>query len=336
MILAFAFAAAVLFGCGAYMLLKRDLVRVVAGIMLISQSAMVTIIGSSQSRGRAPIGFSRATWSATPCRQALALTALVIGLATVALLLALVHRVIVVFRTAEVDELAAGEAEHEAALEAQRAGRSGGSVVIFTMALLLPWVDRCRARGAGRAPPRRRLARGGRARRHARAAGRAHRAGAARRQPGDRHRWLARRGGDRAARRRARCRLRGAVGARPAGGGHPRGAGRSSDTGVPRARAPARRGADRDLPHRRRLQLLRLLRARHDGLVRADHVRGQAAAAACGAGVHRGEPAGVVHLPALGRGHLPRHRHARDARRGRADARPSTPTRRSSSRRASS
>ena len=38
MILAFALAAAVLFGCGAYLLLKRDLLRVVAGIMLISQS----------------------------------------------------------------------------------------------------------------------------------------------------------------------------------------------------------------------------------------------------------------------------------------------------------
>ena len=53
MILAFALAAAVLFGCGAYLLLKRDLVRVVAGIMLISQCALVTIIGSSLSRGRA-------------------------------------------------------------------------------------------------------------------------------------------------------------------------------------------------------------------------------------------------------------------------------------------
>jgi hypothetical protein len=54
-ILAFALAAAVLFGCGAYLLLKRDLVRVVAGIMLISQCAMVTLIGSSFTRGAAAI-----------------------------------------------------------------------------------------------------------------------------------------------------------------------------------------------------------------------------------------------------------------------------------------
>ncbi|HEY6747860.1 MAG TPA: NADH-quinone oxidoreductase subunit K [Mycobacteriales bacterium] len=120
MILAFALAAAVLFGSGAYLLLKRDLVRVVAGIMLISQAATVTIIGSSLSHGRAAIGVRPGEVVSDPLPQALALTALVIGLATVALLLALVHRVIVVFRTAERDDLAAGEAEHEADLEPER------------------------------------------------------------------------------------------------------------------------------------------------------------------------------------------------------------------------
>ena len=120
MILAFALAAAVLFGCGAYLLLKRDLVRVVAGIMLISQCALVTLIGSSFSQGRAAIRVQPGEVVSDPLPQALALTALVIGLATVALLLALVHRVVVVFHTAERDELAAEEANHEAGLEAQR------------------------------------------------------------------------------------------------------------------------------------------------------------------------------------------------------------------------
>jgi multicomponent Na+:H+ antiporter subunit C len=120
MIFAIALAAAVLFGCGAYLLLKRDLVRVVAGIMLISQSATVTIMGSSLSRGSAAIDVQAGEAVSDPLPQALALTALVIGLATVALLLALVHRVVLVFRTAERDELAAGEAEHEADLEAER------------------------------------------------------------------------------------------------------------------------------------------------------------------------------------------------------------------------
>ena len=54
MILALALTAAFLFGSGAYLLLKRDLIRVVAGVMLISQSALVTIIGSSLSRPELP------------------------------------------------------------------------------------------------------------------------------------------------------------------------------------------------------------------------------------------------------------------------------------------
>lgn len=120
MILAFALAAAVLFGSGAYLLLKRDLIRVVAGISLISQAATVTIIGSSLTRGQAAIAVRPGQAVSDPLPQALALTALVIGLATVALLLALVHRVVLVFRTAERDELAAGEAEHEADLAAER------------------------------------------------------------------------------------------------------------------------------------------------------------------------------------------------------------------------
>lgn len=120
MILAFALASAVLFGSGAYLLLKRDLIRIVAGIMLISQSAVVTIIATSLTRGRAVIAVRPGDVVSDPLPQALALTALVIGLATVALLLALVHRVVVVFRTAEEDDLAAGEAAHEAGLEAER------------------------------------------------------------------------------------------------------------------------------------------------------------------------------------------------------------------------
>ena len=120
MILAVALAAAVLFGSGAYLLLKRDLVRVVAGIMLISQAATVTVIGSSLTRGTPAIQVRPGQAVSDPLPQALALTALVIGLATVALLLALVHRVVVVFRSAERDELAAGEAQHEADLQPER------------------------------------------------------------------------------------------------------------------------------------------------------------------------------------------------------------------------
>jgi multicomponent Na+:H+ antiporter subunit C len=117
MTLAFAVAAAVLFGAGAYLLLDRDLLRVVGGIALISQAAAVTLIGVSLSRGRAPIDPAPSRPVSDPVPQALVLTALVIGLATLALLLALVHRVVVVVRTARREELATQEAEHSETLE---------------------------------------------------------------------------------------------------------------------------------------------------------------------------------------------------------------------------
>ena len=120
MILAIALAAGVLFGSGAYLLLKRDLIRVVAGIMLISQSATLTIIGSGLSKGPAAIATRPGAEVSDPLPQALALTALAVALAAVALLLALVHRVVAVFRTSEVDELAAGEARQEADLAVER------------------------------------------------------------------------------------------------------------------------------------------------------------------------------------------------------------------------
>jgi multicomponent Na+:H+ antiporter subunit C len=119
-ILAFALTAAVLFGSGAYLLLQRDLVRVVVGIALISQSAAVTLIGSSLTRGQEPIAPDPGQPVSDPVPQALVLTALVIGLATLALVLALVNRVVTALNTAEHEELAAQETEHEESLEADQ------------------------------------------------------------------------------------------------------------------------------------------------------------------------------------------------------------------------
>jgi multicomponent Na+:H+ antiporter subunit C len=113
-------AAAVLFGVGAYLLLKRDLVRVVVGVSLISQSAILTLLASALTRGRAPIyPFADAPVS-DPVVQSLALTALVIGLAVTALLLVVVDRVSHAYYTITQDDVAATEAARDAELE--RAG----------------------------------------------------------------------------------------------------------------------------------------------------------------------------------------------------------------------
>jgi multicomponent Na+:H+ antiporter subunit C len=118
--LAFALAASSLFGTGAYLLLNRDLVRVVLGVVLISQAAVLTLIASGLTRGAAPI-YPLTREVSDPLSQAMALTAIVIGMAVTALLLALVLRVVQAFRSQELDEVAEVEAERDAGLERRHA-----------------------------------------------------------------------------------------------------------------------------------------------------------------------------------------------------------------------
>jgi multicomponent Na+:H+ antiporter subunit C len=118
--LVFALSASMLFGTGAYLLLNRDLVRVVLGIVLISQAATLTLVASGLTRGTAAIYPLRRTVS-DPLSQAMALTAIVIGLAVTALLLVLVLRVALAFRSGDLDEVAEKEAAHDARLEREDA-----------------------------------------------------------------------------------------------------------------------------------------------------------------------------------------------------------------------
>jgi multicomponent Na+:H+ antiporter subunit C len=113
--LVFALAAGVVFAAGAYLVLTNDLVRIVAGMVLISQSAILITITSGLSRGDAPI-LPVTGRPSDPLVQALALTAIVIGLAVTALLLAIVARVRALLPL-EADALARAEAAHTAALE---------------------------------------------------------------------------------------------------------------------------------------------------------------------------------------------------------------------------
>jgi multicomponent Na+:H+ antiporter subunit C len=115
--LAFSLAAAILFGTGAYLLLKRDLVRVVVGVALVSQSAILTLLASGLTRGHAPIHPLPDAAISDPVVQSLALTALVIGLAVTALLLVVVTRVSHDYHTLTQDVVAAAEAVRDAELE---------------------------------------------------------------------------------------------------------------------------------------------------------------------------------------------------------------------------
>ena len=119
--LVFALAAATIFGAGAYLLLHRDLVRLVLGIVLISQAAVLTLIASGLTRGAAPIYPLTKRTVSDPLSQAMALTAIVIGLAVTALLLVLVLRVVQAYESREIDEVAEEEADRDAQLERREA-----------------------------------------------------------------------------------------------------------------------------------------------------------------------------------------------------------------------
>lgn len=118
MILSAALAVSVVFASGAFLLLQRDLVRVVVGIILISNSAVLFIISAGLTRGEAPIHPVEGAGSVSdPLVQAMALTALVIGFGVAALLLAMVYRLYIAHRTVDTEEIADAEMREAEALE---------------------------------------------------------------------------------------------------------------------------------------------------------------------------------------------------------------------------
>lgn len=107
-------AVGALFGSGAYLILKPDLFRVVVGMVLISNAAILALMSSGITRGHAPITpVEDGEKVADPLVQAMTLTAVVIGLAVTALLLGLAYRVYATHRTVDLDELASSEAREQ-------------------------------------------------------------------------------------------------------------------------------------------------------------------------------------------------------------------------------
>ena len=115
--LVFALAAASLFGVGAFLILHRDLVRLVLGVVVISQAAVLTLLASSLERGAPAIYPLPEGPISDPLSQAMALTAIVIGMAVTALLLAFVLRVAIAFDSEELSDVAREEAARDELLE---------------------------------------------------------------------------------------------------------------------------------------------------------------------------------------------------------------------------
>ncbi len=123
MTLVVSIAVAVLIGSGAYLLLKHDLVRVVIGMLLISNGANLFIMNAGLSRGAAPIYPLPEDGSvADPLVQAMTLTAIVITFGVSALLLSLIYRVYLAHATLDTDTLAEAEEREELAAESAAKG----------------------------------------------------------------------------------------------------------------------------------------------------------------------------------------------------------------------
>ena len=93
MIATLALVIGVLFGLGTYLLLQRNLTRIVLGLVIMGHGANLLLLVAGGRAGTAPfVGSGPESDFADPLPQAMALTAIVITFGVAALLLALAYR----------------------------------------------------------------------------------------------------------------------------------------------------------------------------------------------------------------------------------------------------
>ena len=121
MLLAVSLVVAIVFGSGAFLIMQRDLLRLVVGIVLISNAAILFIIAVGHTRGAVPIlpvsGEASSQEVSDPLVQAMAITALVISSSVAALLLSLIYRIYTSHKTVDIVEISEAEARQAEALE---------------------------------------------------------------------------------------------------------------------------------------------------------------------------------------------------------------------------
>lgn len=91
MSVAYLLVIAVLFATGAYLLMHRSLTKIILGVVMLGNGINVLIVATGGRPGEPPIVGADGTIT-DPVPQALVLTAIVIGFAIVAFMLALVWR----------------------------------------------------------------------------------------------------------------------------------------------------------------------------------------------------------------------------------------------------
>lgn len=124
-------ATAALFGCGTYLLLQRQLTRILIGLTLLAHGANLLIILSAGGRGHPTfIGTGPESGFLDPLPQAFVLTAIVIAFGTTAFLLAMAYRSWMLTHDDEVqddveDHLVLSRREEEAPVDALAAAAAG-------------------------------------------------------------------------------------------------------------------------------------------------------------------------------------------------------------------
>jgi multicomponent Na+:H+ antiporter subunit C len=117
-ILIISIVISLIFGAGAFLILQRDLFRVVVGIVLISNAANLFVIAAGLARGEPPIyPLPEGSPVSDPLVQAMALTAIVISFSVAVLLLSLVYRLYVSHRTVDLEDISAREVREAEELE---------------------------------------------------------------------------------------------------------------------------------------------------------------------------------------------------------------------------
>ncbi len=122
MILLVSLVVAVMFAAGTYLMLKRDLIRVITGVILLGNAANLFIMVAGLRRGAAPVLPSDELMS-DALVQAMTLTAIVISFGIATLVLAVVYRVYDSHHSVDMSRLSRAEAAQAELDDASVPGR---------------------------------------------------------------------------------------------------------------------------------------------------------------------------------------------------------------------
>ncbi len=105
-----AYVIGILFACAIYMMLRRSIVKLVIGLMILGNAANIMIFTVPGMRRSAPplIPANASTLQipvADPLPQALILTAIVISFGVLAFAVVLIHRAFEVVKTDDLDQM---------------------------------------------------------------------------------------------------------------------------------------------------------------------------------------------------------------------------------------